>query len=95
MLEGLIVALMIIAICLIAVTVLIEVKINDNIKDLIKQKTSELEKIKRKHTQISSVNFENTLTGRNDTYKKYKNKYGLYEPVKAKNGIEIKVRKDT
>ena len=36
--------------------------------------------------------FGSILNGRTDVYAKYKNESGLYEPVKTKNGIEIKRR---
>ncbi len=51
-------------------------------------------KEKRIHTPMSKIDFDNPLKGRQYNYEKFKNKDGLYEPVRTKNGIEIKPRKE-
>lgn len=59
-----------------------------------KQESNKVKQFKREHTSISKTNFGNILNGRTNVYAKYKNKDGLYEPVKTKNGIELKKREE-
>lgn len=51
---------------------------------------------KRKtHPTIAKASYTSPLVGRSVAgYDKYKNKDGLYEPVRPKNGIEIKKKED-
>lgn len=64
--------------------------LNSNIKELNKQASAQKTAEKRTHPVISKAKFDNVLSGRTNVYDKYKNKDGLYEPVKTANGIEIK-----
>ena len=90
--------LMIIGLILIFVAIIVMINLNKSIRELIKQndkdnKTS-LKKIKRTHSTVSKAKFDNVLSGRTNVYDKFKNKDGLYEPVKTKAGIEIRPRKE-
>lgn len=54
---------------------------------------------KRTHTKIESSNYGSVFSRRGEPkaefdYSKYKNKSGLYTPVKPKNGIEISKEKE-
>ena len=64
-----------------------------NVVCLVEIPNNNDKKVKREHSSISQAKFDNILQGR-ENYKKYKNQDGLYEPVKPKNGIEIKPRKE-
>lgn len=57
-----------------------------------KQEEVKHKQFKREHTNISKTDFGSILKGRTDAYAKYKNSDGLYEPVRTKNGIELKKR---
>ncbi len=89
MIEILIMILIIITI----INVVCLVEINNKIQKLIQTPNNNDKKVKREHSSISQAKFDNILQGR-ENYKKYKNQDGLYEPVKPKNGIEIKPRKE-
>lgn len=86
--------LMLTGIILMIIAVVSILKLDKTIKEWQATETDKKEELKRTHPQISEVNFDNILTGRSDVYNKYKNKDGLYEPVRTKNGIEIKPRKE-
>ena len=47
---------------------------------------------RKKHPNIGKVSYKSPLSGRQSilAYEQYKNKKGLYEPVKPNNGIPIK-----
>lgn len=59
-----------------------------------KKEQNKPKQFKREHAFVSKTNFGNILNGRTNVYAKYKNKDGLYEPVKTKNGIELKKREE-
>lgn len=70
-----------------------ELQVLEELRDS-KQESNRVKQFKREHTSISKTNFGNILNGRTNVYAKYKNKDGLYEPVKTKNGIELKKREE-
>lgn len=82
--------LMMIGLGLITIAIVVMIELNNNIKELNKQASAQKTAEKRTHPVISKVKFDNVLYGRTNIYDKYKNKDGLYEPVKTANGIEIK-----
>ena len=66
--------------------------LKDEIKEIKQTESKKPKQFKREHSNISKTNFGSILNGRTDAYAKYKNSDGLYEPVRTKNGIEIKKR---
>ena len=86
--------LMIILIMITTINVVCLVEINNQIRRLLQMPgNNENKTAKRVHSSISQAKFDNVLQGR-QSYKKYENRDGLYEPIKPKNGIEIKPRKE-
>lgn len=85
--------LMIIGLILIIIAIVVMIKLNKSIQELLKQSKEIKKETNRKHPNISKAKFDNVLKGRTNVYDKYKNKDGLYEPVTSKNGIELKNRK--
>ena len=86
--------LIMILIIMTAINTVCLVEINHQIQRLLKTpNNSESKSIKRVHSSISQAKFDNVLQGR-QSYQKYENRDGLYEPIKPKNGIEIKPRKE-
>ena len=68
-------------------------KILDKLENKQEIAQTETNVVKRKmHPSIGTVNYKSQLEGRKSViaYEKYKNKEGLYEPVKPTNGIPIK-----
>lgn len=68
----------------------------DNQNNKIKDNTK---KFQRKHTSIQNSNYQSVFSKRGEQkvqfdYSKYKNKSGLYTPVKPKNSIEISKEKE-
>lgn len=51
---------------------------------------------RKSHPSIAKASYVSPLAGRRNipAYDKYKNKDGLYEPVKPKSGVEIKKEED-
>lgn len=68
------------------------------ILDKLEKEKANIERTQKRktHPSIAKSNYTSVLTGRKSMpeYEKYKNKDGLYEPIKPKNGIEIKKRED-
>ena len=79
--------IIILAICIMFQNFIILYKLNKKMKEQT-IKSNEY-KVKRKHSSVLNANFGNILNGRTN-YDKYKNKDGLYEPVKPKKGIPLK-----
>lgn len=81
----------------IGLLLVLNVYLLQDIKDLIREAHKEENKtkqFKREHTSISKTNFGSVLNGRTDVFAKYRNNDGLYEPVKTKNGIELRRREE-
>lgn len=57
-----------------------------------KKEQNKPKQFKREHAFVSKTNFGSIINGRTNVYAKYKNKDGLYEPVRTKNGVELKKR---
>lgn len=85
--------LMIIGLILIIIAIIVMIKLNKSIQELLIQSKETKKETNRKHPNISQAKFDNVLKGRTNIYDKYKNKDGLYEPVTSRNGIELKNRK--
>lgn len=81
--------LMIIGLILMVFVIISFNRLNDTLKKQIKKEEI---KPKRTHSQVSKTNFSNILNGRINVYDKYKNKDGLYEPIKGKAGINLNGR---
>lgn len=61
-----------------------------------KANTRRTDSKRKSHPSIAKASYTSPLAGRRSIpgYDKYKNKDGLYEPVKPQNGVEIKKKED-
>ena len=79
------------------IIILIEVAITQRnilskLKEIAEQTKKEKTKVTiRKHSNMPNINYNSILTSRGETkgYEVFKNKNGLYEPVRPHGGIKI------
>lgn len=91
---------LILALFALIIAIIAIVMLNNTFQDLLKEvkktNTENTEQTNKKaktrvRAKIAPTNFSNVLNGR--AYDKYKNKDGLYEPVKQKGGISLQPKK--
>lgn len=63
--------------------------LNEKISQLNIQGNKSTNILKRNHSNINPVSFNNPIQSRKNLYDEYKNEKGLYEPVTPRKGLKI------